>query len=481
MPQTVVVLTKRFPFLHKTTIVLPKSIVVWHKQTTVWHTSIIVWHKEAIVLGKTTIVSPKTIVDLHKKTPRLHQRMTDTHTRTDWRPVGSRVEAVLLRMTIPTRYGPGDQYQLEGEPVPFGFRPIERAGNNWRLNRLVFSGTPWAICRSVAYERISDSDLRRAALATIGHAEELFRAARASSPSGPQAMLYYYSLFCLAKVVGYVEGWFGEDKKVMHGLSAPNGYSVDFHPDTSVAAHMDKAGTDQVNLFNQIWKWQVGAVELPRELPVREIASQTVIGHRIFCRAAAETERFACLRAASIRHVSRSVTEGTDHIYFLVDEQDVNRWGNREDLAATLGLPLTWDVSYTWHHRDLRMCTTLAHCFSQTRNTNDESYASLENSLQAVRTVVHRVINSLPPHYRTYYGCFVPKGGLRVPPMPGALALLFYLGSMNRYHPRKFEDMLNGPFGPFVQEFLLNQPSQLLYSIACDLSGMEIAKSTVVD
>ena len=56
----------------------------------------------------------------------------------------------------------------------------------------------------------------------------------------------------------------------------------------------------------------------------------------------------------------------------------------------------------------------------------------------------------------------------------------FYLGSITRYRPNDFDDLIAGPFGAFVQEFIENQPNQWLYLFASEFAEQEIARAAVV-
>jgi YaaC-like Protein len=53
-------------------------------------------------------------------------------------------------------------------------------------------------------------------------------------------------------------------------------------------------------------------------------------------------------------------------------------------------------------------------------------------------------------------------------------ATLFYLGSVVRYRPHTFEEMIASPFGPFITEFISAQPEQMLYMLASEMCAREI-------
>ena len=63
------------------------------------------------------------------------------------------------------------------------------------------------------------------------------------------------------------------------------------------------------------------------------------------------------------------------------------------------------------------------------------------------------------PPYRHYYVHLSPApGDARVPQLLSLYMLFYYFGSVTRYRPYVYEEILTGPFGPFVNEFMASQP-----------------------
>jgi hypothetical protein len=67
-----------------------------------------------------------------------------------------------------------------------------------------------------------------------------------------------------------------------------------------------------------------------------------------------------------------------------------------------------------------------------------------------------------------------------VPQLCSIYAVFFYLGSITRYRPNQFYDLVAGPFGAFVQEFIDKHPNQWLYLIASEFAKQEVTKAAVV-
>jgi hypothetical protein len=57
---------------------------------------------------------------------------------------------------------------------------------------------------------------------------------------------------------------------------------------------------------------------------------------------------------------------------------------------------------------------------------------------------------------------------------------MFYLGSVVRYRPHRFREIADGPYGPFVDEFISVQAEQLLYLLASEACRREIARPAII-
>ena len=64
--------------------------------------------------------------------------------------------------------------------------------------------------------------------------------------------------------------------------------------------------------------------------------------------------------------------------------------------------------------------------------------------------------------------------------MEAIWALGYYFGSVVRYRPHRFERLADGPFGPFVDEFISVQTEQMLYLLASEICRREIARPAIV-
>lgn len=88
----------------------------------------------------------------------------------------------------------------------------------------------------------------------------------------------------------------------------------------------------------------------------------------------------------------------------------------------------------------------------------------IKDVVEAVRPFLRRSATSMPP-YRHYYVHLSPPARRqeRLPQLLSLYMLFFYFGSVTRYRPHVFDEILSSNYGPFVREFIASQPDQLLY------------------
>lgn len=101
--------------------------------------------------------------------------------------------------------------------------------------------------------------------------------------------------------------------------------------------------------------------------------------------------------------------------------------------------------------------------------------------VDAIRHHIWQTVLTVPP-YRGYYLFVPPSSELPsvLPQILSAYALMFYFGSITRYRPHHFDRILVGPYGAFVESFMQDQPSQLLFLFASEFAKREVSKAALV-
>ena len=88
----------------------------------------------------------------------------------------------------------------------------------------------------------------------------------------------------------------------------------------------------------------------------------------------------------------------------------------------------------------------------------------------------------ITPPYRKYYLYAAPvaEHAQVVPQILSIYGITYYLGSIVRYRPHHFDRILKGEFGPFVEAFLNDQPTQFIYLMASEFAEKEVTKAAIV-
>jgi hypothetical protein len=79
-----------------------------------------------------------------------------------------------------------------------------------------------------------------------------------------------------------------------------------------------------------------------------------------------------------------------------------------------------------------------------------------------------------PSGYRHYLGAIPQR--YRLPQLASIYATMFYLGSVTRYRQYDYETILGGRYAWLVEEFLATEPTQFLYLLASQLTGVEVVQ-----
>ena len=121
-------------------------------------------------------------------------------------------------------------------------------------------------------------------------------------------------------------------------------------------------------------------------------------------------------------------------------------------------------------------------CFEPVTPTSFSSRAA-DNVMDAINTIAPNlwttVRNDKP--YRAYYLYLCPGSEVasRMPQLCSIYAIAYYLGSITRYRPHHFTSIIDGPFGPFVEAFLGDQPTQFLYLLASEFTQREVTRAAL--
>ena len=59
-------------------------------------------------------------------------------------------------------------------------------------------------------------------------------------------------------------------------------------------------------------------------------------------------------------------------------------------------------------------------------------------------------------------------------------ALMFFFGSVTRYRPEQFDNILDSPYGAQIENMLNEVPGQFLFLMASQFLNREVAKASII-
>ena len=190
----------------------------------------------------------------------------------------------------------GTPLHLAKQPVAYSPYPLRESSRGLLVNQVVYSSSPWmVVAGSLSASSIGD-DEKQAGLACLRQSEELYHAAAASTPSGAQALLYYYAFFNLIKVLLYTRGIASASQRIGHGLTVP-GYAGEL--DVPIRIEIKPTDHNRINAFDS-FRAALQITTVLRSLDVMNIASQCVVGHRLLSQSLDRVERFVSVRTGQL-------------------------------------------------------------------------------------------------------------------------------------------------------------------------------------
>jgi hypothetical protein len=359
----------------------------------------------------------------------------------------------------------GQLLQIKNRDIAFSFFPVTYRNRGWTLSDTVFAVSPWAVMQGVVDSRLH-ADERAEATAFLRQARDFYVTASERLAANP--LLFYYAFLNLGKATLRVRGLPGSLDRAHHGLIEGNG--GDSLDQASVKV---RDGTKRVHVFPELFR-RIEAADLQQNsvLPVADLLAAVVVGHRQWRDAADEPEQFLPLTNVEVMY-DRNHKKLWTRLY--LDKQDLDRFDvTTASLMRAAGLRAAFRqvVSPSVKH----LCLETKDVIEYPTDPADR----LKEVVALVRPVLWRIASALPGGaYRRYYVHLTPDGRVRIPQLAALWALWFYFGSVVRYRPHIFDEMLAGPYGAYITEFVAAQPEQLLYLLASELCQREVAKPAI--
>lgn len=366
----------------------------------------------------------------------------------------------------------GQILEIKKSPILFSFWPVKRTTRRYGLCPSIFASDPWNIIRHSILSPSISPGAKRQAMAFCEQAHDYFTAATTAGIVAAKPVLLYYSFLNLAKAYVLVRGHYAElDNRVKHGLTEGS----------KPPRRKELAGSEltaipscskNINMFHEFLNalTDKGVPPGGSHYRVTDLLPQILQGHQLWCAAKSERERF--IRIARVD---------------VIDDGAAQLWLNicvYEDILTRIGVTrgqLLDETGLKSEYEDVQSDEVLAGHrllkFQQKEPIGYEHRPSdyISQLVQKIKPFLWVNVLDVPP-YKDYCLYRVPSTNREcvLPQLASVYALFYYLGSVTRYRPHKFDNVISGSFGAQLQEIIAVAPGQFIYLMASEFAQQEI-------
>ena len=367
----------------------------------------------------------------------------------------------------------GSVLKIKGRLVEFSPWPVARTTRRYGTQSRIFVTNPWAIIRGAINKRCPAS-AKAQAHAFRDQAEDYFNAARNAGLLAAKPVLLYYSLLNLAKTYVLTVGQHANYGSAYHGLKERLGTGGRELSDSYLEAVPTGAN---VNVFDD-FLFAVRGAALPcvTQYKLPHLLPQILQGHRLWCTAADETERFIEIDRVSIKQ-----NTGTKQIWIQLEfyEDDLIRLGaSHSSLLTDSKLAASFsDVKGVERNGRKVLLFQQNSPIDYTHRPSDK----LQELVNSITPCIWSKVLSIPP-YRKHYVYLSPASehSFVLPQVLSIYAVFYYFGSATRYKPEKFSKLISETYGAQIEEIITNLPNQYLYLMASYFMKREVTRAAIV-
>ncbi len=370
----------------------------------------------------------------------------------------------------------GQAITIKRRPVEFSRWPVNRTTRRYALQPIIFANSPWNIIRNKLTDTSTNNpDEKREALAFVDQAEDYFTAARHTLTIATKPVLFYYSFLNLAKAFIIHRKILSTLPSAKHGLSEERLKNGQELINTNIKAY---GGNRHNNIFDAFYKALTGNnfTTSERVIKIIDVLPQILQGHRIWCGITDKPERFISIADFGLMDDPEKKSLWST-LYF--DETDLSRLDlTSRQLRLRSGLDELFRVVL---HNNSNMQNSLALELKNVVRYTGRSADKVQQVVDSIRPHLWTNILSVPP-YRNYYIYLCPDAekNQKLPQILSIYAIFYYLGSLTRYRPHKFNEILTGKYSIHIKEILLNIPPQFVYLIACEFAEQEVVPAAII-
>jgi len=373
----------------------------------------------------------------------------------------------------------GIRLQIKGRIAEFSYWPTYQGSTRIGLQSKVFALDPWTIINSSVKQNVNlTPDSKIEALAYIEQAKDFYNAVASSAIAAARPLVLYYCFLNLAKAFVIHRGTRATITQIGHGLKERMGSGNQELVDAFLIAEKSPNQNHHLQIFDEFLR-TINLVGLTSNtnLELKYLLPQVLSGHRLWCEATGEIERFVAIHDIRVKHGNKSKTIWLE-LYFLEDDLKRLRITHKDLLSRSRTNNILRQVtcSETYQKRKLIRFEQIVPLQYSHRPSD-----VFQNLVATIRESLWTVIANAPP-YRHYYFYMAPlqEHPQILPQLLSIYAVTFYLGSITRYRPHHFDRIIDGIYGPRVEEFISGQPLQFIYLMASEFAKQEITRPAIV-
>lgn len=357
----------------------------------------------------------------------------------------------------------GEEISTNKTLIPFSFWPAIHS-TRWALQRRLYVKDPWATLFEAVYRSPVSKARTDESLSYLDQAEEFYNSGtQVGGRMSVRPLLLYYSILNLAKCLIAVRNPTLDLSHARHGLTATRP-----HPRAILG---DKIGIrnapNNVNIFSELMTILDGHAPHLRDLQVRHLLPQILPGHRLWTYACGRKEQFLNINIKGFCDSDRHAA----WLRIYADRGELAYLGHGVgSLISSSGLPGQWEQVQP-EEADRTVVIEQSREIAYVGRPLD----CVTDLFRSIRSSLWSVVTTTGAHRKYYLNCDEGLGNHRLPQWSSVYVLFFYLSDLTRYRPVQFDRLLEGRYGPQIESFLAECPSQFLFLMASELLQREVA------
>lgn len=368
----------------------------------------------------------------------------------------------------------GNILKIKHQQLEFSPWSMKKSSRRFGLQPRIFISDPWGIIQNSIENNCSNTS-KTAALSFCEQAKDYFRAASVSGIVAAKPVLLYYSMLNVAKAFVLMKGVqssYGD--KAHHGLAEyiqAGGHDL---KDSVLNAY---PSGKKVNVFDDFLKALNNGKGLTTrsQYELKYLIPQIVQAHRLWCSSSNQEERFIPIYKINIMQNSVSKTLWLDLLVYD-DELHTKTISHKQFLKEA-----SLNFQETKSNEEINGRKIIHFEQIDTIHYSGRPSDKVPELVSSIRNNLWTTVLSVPP-YRKYYTYLSPssESNHRLPQIASLYAVFYYFGSITRYRPYNFEQILTETYGGYIRELIETVPNQFLYLLASEFCEQEISKASIL-